>query len=534
MSQNVNRAVLFNSSSATDVQTSGGYATVLGLSAIPTNRIVNISQINYRAEVSQVITVAATTYVPTASTLYTVIIGDSNRRAQGYTEPLRKYSYLTPPVITTIGASAALQSEFIHLALVAKINAQSTSNYVVAASLTGGNGFTITDAPGYYPYNRQGMNTRAGASRVVLATNADGTGFASTNLAVTTAAVYSVGVGADLLNIAPVMDFMTGNVTSGSVDAPKTFAGAFAVSGQKYNCFSITYLSNNQIAGVTGTEGLLVKQRNIWVDNGTGAAVTNLAGYLAFEKRMHQLMYAVYKNDACTVAEFFDKNFLIQGPLGAVPVTTTSLTNKFITPYGLLEHVNIGTQTIVGPAQSLTGLLIDQDIATGDGAQYSPSLATANPQEFVVGKTAFMGVFNYTATDVTGVISQFGFRKKEAFALDYNNYTELATIGSLNTTGKFSTNGILGNAATVITTSTTTGLVNAVKTQFIVKVDILGVVTCLANGVAYPVYSAGTTPLVFAAGTIMVPFFQTTQITGTASVGLMDEMLAVSTDKLIA
>ncbi|MFK5282026.1 hypothetical protein ACI3PL_20960, partial [Lacticaseibacillus paracasei] len=91
-------------------------------------------------------------------------------------EPLRKYSYMTPPVITTLGATAALQSEAIHLALIAKINAQSTSNFVVAASLLLGTGFTITDAAGYYTYPHQGMNSRQGASRVVVATNSDGTG----------------------------------------------------------------------------------------------------------------------------------------------------------------------------------------------------------------------------------------------------------------------------------------------------------------------------------------------------------------------
>ncbi len=533
MSQNVNRSVLFNSSSATDIQTSGGYASILGLEPIPTNRIVNISQINYRAEVSQVITVGATAYVPTASTLYSVYIGDNNRRSQGYSEPLRKYSYMTPAVITTLGATAALQSEAIHLALIAKINAQTTSNYVVAASLLLGTGFTITDVAGYYPYPHQGMNSREGASRVVLATNADGTGFAQTNIAVTTAAVYSVGVGLNLLNNAPIMDFMTGNVISGTVDAPKTFAGASAVTGQKYNCFSITYLSNATIAGVTGTTGLTVKQRLVWVDNGTGSATTNLAGYLAFEKRMHQLAYAVYKNDASTVAEFFDKNFIIQGALGAVPVTTTSLTNKFLTPYGMLNHVNVGTQTIVAPSQGSTGLLTDQDIATGDGAQYSPNLATANPQEFVVGKTTCMAIFNFTVTAVTGANTYFGFRKKEAFQLDLNDYNDLATIGFTSTSGKISTNGILGGAATVTTTSTTASIVNAVRSQYIVKVDINGYVTAFVDGVSYPIYSAGTTQMKFALDTILVPFFETTQITGTASVGVIDEMLAVSTNMLI-
>lgn len=531
MSQNVNRSVLFNTSASTDVQYSGGNVLIPGLTPIPTNRIINFSQINYRAEVVQVITVGGSLYTPTASTAYTVLIGDSNRRSQGYTEPFKKYSYTTPPVITTLGATAALQREAITAALVAKINAASTYNFVTAASLTLGAGFTITDAAGYYPYPHQGMNTRQGASRIVLAANADATGFSATDFVVTTAAVYSVGVGLDLANNAPVMDFMTGNVISGTVDAPKTLAGAAAVAGQKYNAFSITYLENAQIAGITGTTGLLVKQRIVWVDNGAGASVVNLAGYLAIEKELHRLVGVVYGQDPNATLEFFDKNFLIQGPLGAVPVATTSLKNKFITPYGLLNHYNIGAQTIVAPTQGANGLLIEQDATATEGAHYCPEVVAACPQQFVVGKTSMTLVNKFSATTVANVVYMAGFRVKEAFTVDFNDYNNLAAVGTGAAGTAVATYGILGGAATVTTTSAVNLVSNAVNTA-VVEVAANGAVGIWMNDVKYPVYSAGTTPLVFPAGTVLIPFFQYTNLNSAAAVINEVEFEAVATDTL--
>ena len=531
MSQNVNRSVLFNTSASTDVQYSGGNAIIPGLSPIPTNRIINFSQINYRAEVVQVITVGGSLYTPTASTAYTVLIGDSNRRSQGYTEPFKKYSYTTPPVITTLGATAALQREAITAALVAKINAASTYNYVTAASLTGGAGFTITDAAGYYPYPHQGMNTRQGATRVVLAANADGTGFVSTDFVVTTAAVYSVGVGLDLANNAPIMDFMTGNVISGTVDAPKTITGAAAVAGQKYNAFSITYLENAQIAGITGTTGLLVKQRIVWVDNGAGASVVNLAGYLAFEKEIHRLIGIVYGQDPNATLEFFDKNFLIQGPLGAVVTTGAGVKNKFITPYGLLNHYNIGTQTIVSASQGANGLLIEQDATATEGAHYCPEVVAACPQQFVVGKTAMTLVNKFSATTVANAVYMVGFRVKEAFTADFNDYNNLAAVGTGAAGTAVATYGILGGAATVTTTSAT-NLVNSAVNTAVVEVAANGTVGIWMNDVKYPVYSAGTTPLVFPAGTVLIPFFQYTNLNSAAAVINEVEFEAVATDTL--
>lgn len=527
------QSILLKTSAATDLKYSGSELTITGAKRkINVNRIVSIKQEKYRAEVVQVVTVGDNSYTPQASTVYSIKIGDPTRRNAGGNEALLPYSYTTPSDLTTLGATAALQREAIHGEIVTAINANPL-NYVVAASLGAGAGFTVTDDAGYYPAHGSSSNNRNGKSQVVANGNSDGSGYTSAQVTVSTAAVYAFGVGATLLAWAPVSNAMTGNLTSGGFLAPVAADGTYAVSGQNYDAFRIETLELQSAHNVTGQWALVPQETLVFVDNGTGTATTNLAGFKAFEKEFHKLIANYYSTDTATVAEFFDQDFVIQGLLGAAPAITTSVLNKFITPYGMLNHINVGTQTIVAPTQGLTGLLIDQDINTGDGAQYVPYIGTSSSKQFVVGKTAFMAIFNYTAADVTGVNSLFGFRKKEAFQVDYNNYNDLAAIGSTSTSGKFSTNAILANAATVTTTSATTGAANTVRSQYIVKVAIDGTVTAYANGVSYPIYSAGTTAMVFAAGTVLVPFAQTTQITGTASVGVIDEFLAVNSDSAI-
>jgi hypothetical protein len=525
----IKESALLKTSAISDVVSSGGVLTITGLKPVNKKNIVSVTQVKYKAEVAQVITFGSSSYTPVGGTTYSVSIFDPNRDVNGFTENQKKYLYTTTASLVTEGATAALQREYIHAKLVTAINAD-TTNRAVALSLGTGTGVTITDDGGYYPVKSQTMTNILGANQVILTG-----GFASTDIAITTAAVYAVGVGATLASMAPVVDAMYGNLVSGSLDeAPKATDGTFATAGQKYDVFVINSLHAVAAHNVSGQLAYVPRTQYVWVDNGTGSAVTNLAGFIAFEKEMHKLIAYVYSADPASVIEFFDRDFTIQGPLGAVPVTTTSLVNKFITPYGLLSHTNVGTQTIVAPTQGTTGLLTDQDVATGDGAEYYPPIVTPNSQQFVVGKQECMLVVGFSMTAVTGANTLFGFRKKEAFQLDYNNYNDLAAIGTTSTSGKFSTAGILANAATLTTTSTTTGAANAVRSQYIVKVDILGAVTCYANGVSYPIYSAGTTPMVFAAGTTLVPFFLTTQITGTASVGVADEFLAIASKEAIS
>lgn len=529
------KPALLKTSAATDVKRSGGVVSITGLQSFRDRDILSIKQIKYKAEVSQVIAVGGGSYTPTGATEYTVQL-----QSQGYgingnvLNTPKTYSYTTPVDITTLGATAALQREAIHAQLVTKINADSR-NFVTALSLGTGTGFSITDDAGYYPARLNGASSgRTGATTVKALTNADGTGFInSTAVSTTTSAVYGFGVGARMINDTPVFANLLGNLISGELDAPIAADGTYATSGQQYDAFAILCNKPSEVPAVSGVQGFKVWEQLVYVDKGTGSSVTNLAGFKAFERAMQKLIFGTYATDPQSVIEWFDKDFVIQGPLGAVPVTTTSTNNslavynKFLTPYGELDHRNIGTQTIVAPTQGPTGLLVDQDINTGDGNHYSPSLATNNSQQFIVGQTACSVVCRVVFTAVTGSNFQIGFHEKNVYFTDFNDYVNLATVGTLSTTGELTTRGILANAATV-TTSSATLAVNAVSSEFRVNVAIDGTVTCFVDGVSYPIYSAGTTPLVFAAGTILVPFFQQTSITGTAGVVNISSFVSVA------
>lgn len=526
------KSVLFKTSAGTDVQYVGGEIKIPGLNPIKQSRIVDFSQLNYRAEVSQVVTIGGVSaYMPTASTRYIVCIGDINRRDKGLTELPFMYSYTTSADLSKEGANAALQREYISLQLVAKINAVA-NNWVVAASLGTGTGFTITDDAGYYPAPSQGMANREGASTVFLKTDDDGRGFAITNLATTTAAVYASGVGATLAAYAPVFDLVYSNLISGYVDGPKDINGAIAVSGQKYNLFSISYLDDNvSIPSVShGITGILARTASVWVDNGAGTATTNLAGYIAFERAMHRGIAVKFRTDASAVSEFFDNNFVIQGPLGAVPVTTTSIKNKVVTGYSnMFNHYNIGTQTIVAPTQGATGLLIEQDTTATEGAHYCAEVGTSCPKEFVVGKQDITVVFKATCTTVANIVLMAGLRKKEAFTLDFNDYNELVAGGTGPSGTDLYTYGILTNGTT-IATDTTLNAADATQLTVIIKVAKSGLVSMYINDTKVNVYSAGTTPLSFVAGIVLIPFFQYTNLNSAAAVPNVQELLALPSD----
>jgi len=521
-----NKSVLFNTSAGSDVQYSDGEVLIAGLDAVKLSRVINFSQINYRAEVPQVVTIGATAYTPEASTPYAVEIGDVNMRDHGYTAALKKFTYTTPDDITTLGANAALQREAITLELVALINAGSP--FVTAATLTLGNGFTITDDAGYYPYNRQGNNGRKGASVVRPVTNTDGTGFAASNYVLTTSAVYEFGTGLNLLNNAPVYDYMTGNLISGEIDTPLTTAGATAVSGQKYNMFNISYLDLVALpTAFNGTSRVyLVKNQTAYVDNGAGSSTANLAGYIAFERAIHRGLLGQYATDPSSQIDFLDNVILFQGPAGAVPATTGE--TKMVSDAKWVYN-NIGTNTITVPTPGNTGLLIDQDLTDTEGAEYTPSLLTLAPEEFVVGKTDFSVFARLVAADWTDAAWLVGFRKKAAHAADFNNYTDLAAVGTLAANGDLvTTQGILNNAATV-STSTAIAPTDAAYLTVEVLVNKAGAVTCKLNDVVYPVYSAGTTALVFDAGDIMIPFVRAVNIAGGDPDLVLNEVAAIPT-----
>jgi hypothetical protein len=547
--QQINEAVLLRTSAATDVQSSGGYITIAGLSATWKKLLSSIKQIKYKAEVPQVVTIGGvdTTWVPVGSTVYGVLIGDSRRNISGSESPLKLYSYKTSLSLAVEGTTAQLRREYIATQIVAKINAD-PSNYGVAAVTSNGT-FTFTDDAGYNPLLNndanllyaQGQSGRMGKSTVQIWQNNDGTGYATNNIAVTTAAVYAFGVGADLANGKPVMDFMYGNLIQGTLIAPPlTTAGLGAVSGQIYEAFVINSFNTAAAHNQTGQDALIQKLKTVWVDNGTGSATTNLAGFKAIERVFHKLMVQVYSADASCVQEWFDRPIVFQDPLGAAP-TGTADTLGWQYGYTPLNRTNIGTQTIVAPVLDATGLLIDQDDTATEGSHTSANQQTLGDQSFVVGKAPFMVAARYVMGDYTDAAFMVGFRKKAVYGAVINNYTDYATIGNgSSAAGTTWINGDLFATRANINGGTTLQAISAVAPSDGVsvlvwlKVALDGSVTAFVNGTSYPIYSVGTTALIFDAGDEMIPFYQIVNIGGGDPACSIGEFFAVADDKLIS
>lgn len=528
MNQN-QESVLFKTSAATDVQCSGGVLTIAGLSGTKKSRISSILQVKSKAEVVQVVTVGATSYTPTGSTKYGVLIGDTNRIRNGAAELLKPYYYVTPPDITTLGATAALQREAISVALVAAINAD-TKNFVTATTSGGGNGFTITDAAGYYPVFSQTGTGRLGASQVAVIQNPDDSGYLATNVSITTAAVYSSGIGANLALTPPVVDALYGGLLSGyligtlngfSYTTKSTTAalnGLPAVSGQNYDIFVITSLTDAPAHNQRGQLALVPKVQAIAVDNGTGTSTTNLTGFLAFEREMLRHVASVYANDPATQVDFFDAALVASAtyPTTGAAVSTTDNVVMAAASGDNTWYINpIGIHTLLTPIVSTSGLSPMLDVTTQEGIELSVPNLTQCPKQFVVGKTeaSFYGRINIgAAINATSFKSlSFGFRKKAAYAVDQTAYeaasVATACLGVPLDTGVAPVINIItgpGSAGALTNTSTAVTPTASQILDFLVTVDINGVARFYVNGVDKTPLLAAT--YTFTAALNLMPF----------------------------
>lgn len=534
------RTALLITSAATDVQRSGVAINITGLDPISERNLIKIMQIKYRAEVSKVETIGAT-YTPVAATGYIVEIADptSSRESHSNSVVPTQYTYNTPADITTLGATAALQREAINAALVVKINADSAKN-ITAVSLGTGTGFTLTDNAGYYPAKTAGgINPRAGKSTILVVADRNGRGFVdATDRVLTTDAVYQFGEGTRLLKDAPVVYALGGgNIIAGELDCPLTTAGLAPVGGQQYDAFSIDHLVRSEIPTIGEVVGYRVASSVIFADNGLGNSTTNRTGFLAFERQMHKLLFSQYNRDPKSTIEFFDTVMIFNGPLGAVPDGTVGTTkiNAVLDNYTTLQHCCVGTATIVVPKLGANGILLDQDLTDTEGSEITAPVNTVCDQQFVVGTDEISLICKFSYTDITAGGIYVGFRKKAAHAAAFSSYTDIALIGMAGgvTTGvitsgtKISTYAILGSAAAVYTDSTKIA-VNAISQEVRMKVAIDGTVTCYHNNVAIPIYSAGTTVMKFAAGTVLIPTMRATNVGGGTPVSLVTELVAIA------
>lgn len=504
-------SVLFRASSGTDVQSSGGILNVAGLpTGTQKSRITSFQQLKYHAEVVQVVKIGGTAYIPTGGTQYTIEIGDVTRRRNGAQEPLTRYTFTTPTDITTLGATAALQSEAIHAGLVLLINAKSPSNFVTAASAGGGAGINITDLPGYYPVFNQTTRMRNGQSTVLPCQNPDDTGFLATNVSITTQAVYSFGVGADLVASIPVIDALYGGLLSGYLYglmngiAPKTAAGLPAVSGQNYDAFIINSLTNAQAHNQRGQLALVPKMQAVFVDNGTGSSTANLAGFQSFERAMLHHLFDTYKADQSTIVFMGDTGPTCGGLNTGLPSGVTLAENFIQFGNGFSTHYYpLGTATLVALTSTNSGIGCVLDATAGEGVELSAPTWTNSLKSAVVGKTAFSIYCKITIDDVSGLNPMWvGFRLQEAANATYTAYNSYALVGLGNATGDIFTSIELAGGGNT-NTDTTQNWADTETHTLEVRVDINGAVTFFIDGYKPTVTQAFS----FTAGQIILPVF---------------------------
>lgn len=514
-------SVLFRTSASTDVQCSGGIVKVAGLRVVSKKDITAVIQNKYRAEVKQVVNVANVSYVPTGGTLYQVAVYDPLRTEASYTQAPKVYSYRTSNDLSVEGSTASLQREYIHGKIITKINNVTTINRATAATLTGGAGIAITDVGGYYPIFAQNMTNIKGVNKVYTIRNADGSGFAPNNFSIATAAVIGQGSGAYLLAQVPITSFVFNNLISGILDAPPVTTDNIPlppITGQNYDAFVITSLKAVPAVAVGGQQAYQDRVQTIYVDNGTGAATTNLTGFIAFEEEMLRVLFDTYQDDPSAIFDFFDSALIASAtyPTTGVAVTTTdnvvmaveSSNNDFT------WYINpIGAHTVITPIVGTAGISLILDATTQEGYELSAPNLTQCPKQAVVGKAemSFFGKLNIGgAIGTTSFKSlSFGLRKKGVYAVDQTAY-EAASIATaalgvpLDTGVAPVINTITGPGAAGALTNTSTTIAPAINAilDLYITVDINGVTKFYLNGVDRTP-AAGYT---FAAGTILMPF----------------------------
>ena len=174
---------------------------------------------------------------------------------------------------------------------------------------------------------------------------------------------------------------------------------------------------------------------------------------------------------------------------------------------GLRLHVqNVGTQTILIPAANTAGMDYGYDQTNDEGVQWVASMNThkgyPGVDRFTVGTHgAFYAELEFSIGDVSGTDDcAFGFRKVEAAQAGLDDYDEMASLNVIS--GNITIETIL-NAATTVSTDTTSDWANGETHVLRIDVSSAGVVTYKIDGSA----PATTAAFTFDNGEVVTPFF---------------------------
>lgn len=186
---------------------------------------------------------------------------------------------------------------------------------------------------------------------------------------------------------------------------------------------------------------------------------------------------------------------------GAACAGTDTAVHAMMFPRTGFEFYNIGTQTILCPQLTATGLDISLDAATNDGIEVTQGITAYSREAHVVGVAAFYAKLTFTIAAVlnAGELA-FGFRKAEAYQSAIGSYDEMAVFNIQE--GVFNIETIINGVGPTTVDTTEDDWVNGAEHTLEVYVSAGGVVTFKIDGVAPTV----TATFTFDTDEVVIPF----------------------------
>jgi len=276
---------------------------------------------------------------------------------------------------------------------------------------------------------------------------------------------------------------------------------------------------------VTGQWALVPYETIVYVDNGTGASTTNLAGFIAFERAFLNLVFDFYKTPASII--FMGDNAAVSQGLGtALPSGVAQAENVVSFGNGFSAHYSpIATSTKLALTSTNDGLELILDATASEGVELSAPTWDNSQKQFVAGKNNFSLYAKIKIDDVSGLNPLWiGFRKKAAYTATFADYTDYAVVGLGNATGDIYTSIEL-NAGGATSTDTTLNWADGETHELEVRVAASGAVTFFVDG--YQVNKS--TSFTFDSGDSIIPVIYALQTADIGTPSLL-ELASLGTD----
>lgn len=248
-------------------------------------------------------------------------------------------------------------------------------------------------------------------------------------------------------------------------------------------------LAEGDAAYLSETAGDATQSPPEWRQN-VGVAVNTTDYYFSFTDT----------RDPGGTYEYFDVNPVTALITGGAAGGTTGNENVMVFGENIFEYHVLGTQTILAPSISASGLVADLDDTDNDGLEISQGITARSPAAFTVGTDAFYLKVKFLIEDVSGTDDcAVGFRGDEAYQAAIDDYNDMAALNVIS--GAIYIETIDDNAATTSTDTTDTWGDGETKTLG-VFVDTDGAVTYTIDGSAPSTTAAHSID----SGDVVVPF----------------------------